>query len=480
VLWAKAIKAVPVSGISSSATINAVATDAAGNVYVTGSFSGKVTLDNLTLTATKNSTSHSSDEMTVKISATGVFVWANLEGTNLDDFCAGAVETGHGIATDGSGNVYAVGHLVSKLVRNTGNCNFACNTTQSNTAVTCVHIVKYSATGAKISERKYSNSQATGSACGVISFADNIRFGGDALYISGQVAGSVTIGNTTLNTGGESIQNVFLLKMDLNLNPIWVRSVTGSKNSCYSVGDGLFVDNNEIYLSGIFYSGTVSFGACSASTTSSTNYLAKYNASTGTCSWVAKDRIHYGFVRHPDGNIVALIRADVACCNFLTELKEISAADGSTVDSTVAVMDPNNTGVRCFSALVPTPDGFVFSQNVTGSYVLGGTTISSVNGGDFMLIRYTYPAAPLGADAAAIKTKPISNLIVDPNPASHQINILTTDKTIIGTISIYDMSRRLMYKKFIGNSQVVIDVSKFSSGMYYVKAGDLSVKFMKQ
>jgi len=480
VLWAKAIKAVAVSGTSSSASIMAVTTDGAGNLYLTGSFSAKVVFDGITLSATKNGASYTGDVMTAKMSASGSVVWAKAEGTNMDDFCAGAGEMGRGIGLDGAENVYTVGQFVYQLFKNTGKCNFACNTAQSNTAVTCVHIVKYSASGGKVFEKKLFNSQATGSACGVISFAKNIRFDGSYFYISGQVAGSVSFGNTTINTGGEGIQNVFLLKMDINGNFVWVKSVSGGKNICYGVGNGLFVDNNEIYLSGIFYGGTVSFGACSLSTTASAGYLAKYDASSGNCLWARTAAINYGIVRDPEGNLVALIRSAAGgCCNFLTELKKISPVDGSTIDSTVATMDVSTTSVSCFSGLTRAPDGFIFSQNLTGSYDLGGTTVSSTGSSDMVLVKYTFPE-PLAAQAGTLKTRLFSNLLVHPNPASDRITMRSNDNKILGNISIYDMSGRLIYKKFIGTSQTVIDLTKFSRGMYYVKSDQLSAKFMKQ
>ena len=69
-----------------------------------------------------------------------------------------------------------------------------------------------------------------------------------------------------------------------------------------------------------------------------------------------------------------------------------------------------------------------------------------------------------------------------PNPATNQITLLHNDHKILGTVSIYDMSGKMIYKKFVGSSQTTIDVKNFSAGVYYIRSDQLhtAIKFVKQ
>ena len=69
-----------------------------------------------------------------------------------------------------------------------------------------------------------------------------------------------------------------------------------------------------------------------------------------------------------------------------------------------------------------------------------------------------------------------------PNPASNQITIQNNNHRMLGTISIYDVSGKIIYKKFVENFQTTIDVKKFSTGVYCIRSDQLqaTLKFVKQ
>ena len=82
-----------------------VTVDGSGNVYATGSFSG--TADFNPGAGTANLTSNGgTDAFLVKLDSSGTYVWAKAIGGSDADI-------GHGIAVDGSGNVYATGSFSS-------------------------------------------------------------------------------------------------------------------------------------------------------------------------------------------------------------------------------------------------------------------------------------------------------------------------------------------------------------------------------
>ncbi len=71
---------------------------------------------------------------------------------------------------------------------------------------------------------------------------------------------------------------------------------------------------------------------------------------------------------------------------------------------------------------------------------------------------------------------------VYPSPATNEITIRNNTKTPLGAINIYDVSGKMVYQNFAGASQIVINVQKFASGIYYLKSGQsaTAVKFVKQ
>jgi hypothetical protein len=79
-------------------TGNAVATDSAGNVYMTGSYSGSFTPAGSSVALTS---AGGSDIFVAKYSRSGAFLWATSMG--------GAQDGAGGIAVDGSGNAFIVG-----------------------------------------------------------------------------------------------------------------------------------------------------------------------------------------------------------------------------------------------------------------------------------------------------------------------------------------------------------------------------------
>jgi hypothetical protein len=77
--------------------------------------------------------------------------------------------------------------------------------------------------------------------------------------------------------------------------------------------------------------------------------------------------------------------------------------------------------------------------------------------------------------------KNTQQISVYPNPAPTQITIQNNNNKMLGTVSIYDVSGKMIYKKFIGNSQTTIDVKSFSQGIYLIRLDQLqtTIKFIK-
>ena len=476
--YAKEINVVQVGNSPpSTVTVYDMNADGAGNAYVTGSFTGRITYGGSTFTSVKNGPDYTPDVFVLKISPSGSLVWGKVSGLNLDVPCSISKDAGKSVSIDNQGNVYVAAETVYKLLRNYI-CS-SCSGVNVGPVLSQLSILKYNSSGTKLWQKDFLNNDA-GYMCGFNPKMNGSYADGNNLYLTGYFYGSLTAGNVTLTSPNYSTSNLFLVELDANGNTIWGRSLAGAN----SVGDNVYVSNNEVYLTGIIFQGTFNFGSHTLTNATGTKgFIARYSTN-GTDLWaITPNGTTRGITRLPDGNLAALIGLARCCNNFWTMIKEISPLDGSLIDSTVAVLD-SGAKVSCSSGLAGTANGFLFSENIAGSYQFGSTTISSSHepgnpNQDMILIKYTWPA-PLGAHAATLKTEYVYTLLVDPNPATDQIKIHTIDHKVLGAVTIYDMNGRVMYQNFIRSSEVVVDIHKFSGGMYYVKADELCVKFMKQ
>lgn len=460
--------------------------DASGNIYLTGNFLGKIGFDNITLTSTKNGSTYTGDIFIVKMSSTGAVLWAKSAGTGNDGCNTG--ETAGSITTDNAGNVYITGRIVYKVFKNTTVCNEIPSPGCTNAtikSITAPYLVKYNSAGIKIWEKLYGNSQALASTSCWYNHPSGLDVSTDGLniYSTGYFYGTVTFGNATLSTGSETTSNQYLLKLDGNGNTIWGRSVTGASNGGYGVGHGLLVDGNDIYFRGLFNPGIISFGGCSL--TNSGSYLAKYS-SAGTCQWAnIQLGIPYGIVKLMNGNLAVLLRRSWSLTQWY-DTKELSPLDGSTIDSVnAATEDTATASVNGYPNIVALPDGFIFTQQLAGTYHFGSLVITSTypKGGsrDMIIIRYTYAAPPMAGRSE--KTSPsFDKLYAYPNPVVEQLTISNKDNKMLGLISIYDGSGKLIYKNFVRSYQVTVDLKNFPVGLYYLKSDHLqaAINFVKQ
>jgi|GEM_PF-2097495 len=487
--WAKMFTPLAITGGTSFSSIHGVCTDATGNVYVTGRFSGKISFGgNISLSSTKNGTTYTGDIFTLKMSPAGTVLWAKSVGTANDGCNAG--ESGNSVAVDNSGNVYATGQIVFKVFKNTTICNEIVQggpscTNATSKSITCPYVVKYNAAGTKIWEKKYGNNGAlAGTSCwSNHPRGTDIGTDGSNIYVTGYFYGNVDFGNGFLNTGSETVSNTFLIKLNESGSSIWSRSVTGSANSTYGgggLGDDLFVDGNDLYLGGLYY-GNISFGTCSLPSSSPPTFLAKYSSS-GTCQWaIPLGGTSYGVVRHPNGNLAMLQRG-----RFYS-IMELSPLDGTIIDSTVTPLEDTATGsAGGYPSLTSLPDGFIFSQMVTGTYHFGELTITAsvpLGGGwaDMMLIQYTSSTPPSASKGSSTKEILRTGIVLYPNPATNQVTVKNRYSKPLGWVYIYDGSGKMIYRSLIASSFAIIDLKNFTSGVYYMRSDQIetAIKFLK-
>ncbi|MBH8568779.1 hypothetical protein KB206_07795 [Microvirga sp. STS02] len=192
VLWATQL-----DGGGSAYTIH-VATDAAGNAYLVGTFSSAVTFSGTTLTPVGNNP----DSYLAKFDPQGTMQWVRQGGS-------GTWATS--IATDASGNVAVAGYSDTAAafggapLAGSGMCYY-----------------KFSPAGTILQARRVATAQGT--------FTTEMALaldGAGNAYLAGGFIGTTTFGSLTLTSGGGYYYG-FLCKLDATGTPVWVRRTGGA------------------------------------------------------------------------------------------------------------------------------------------------------------------------------------------------------------------------------------------------------------
>lgn len=255
-------------------TSESMATDAEGNVYITGIFFGGVDFDFWGLDMHNVNTTLGEDAFLVKYDAEGNFLWAKnicgITGSHSQNKASG-----YAVAVDAAGgNVYVTGYF-------DGTADFdpsAQVLSYTTAGDRDIFLTKYSAEG------DFLDVKIIGGAGRDAGVAIDIDGSGN-VYLAGYFTYAVDFdpSGQTVNLTSGGNRDIFLAKYDANIGLIWAKSMPGAGlDLAYAV----VVDGaNNVYLAGAF-EGTVDFDP-SASTVNRTSqgasdiFLAKYDANGG-------------------------------------------------------------------------------------------------------------------------------------------------------------------------------------------------------
>jgi hypothetical protein len=235
------------------------AMDATGNLYVVGTFEGKVRLGGTTLFPHVR---HATNVFVTKLDPAGRVVWASSAG--------GYYDHGYGVAVDAGGDVLVTGRFEREA--HFGGIKRSCATTY------CFFVAKYSGGNGQVIWLTSGGGRGTDANIGYSVTADPA---GD-VYVAGSCTGSTAVGSTVADCGAARLLVARLSGADGR--PLWAR-IAGGPSVSWGADVALGRDG-AVHVVGAF-AGDLELDAVKLSS-SGTNYspvVIKLTASTGDAVW---------------------------------------------------------------------------------------------------------------------------------------------------------------------------------------------------
>ena len=195
---------------------NHIATDAGGNTYVTGYYSGTAFFDAQVIISLGGK-----DAFLVKYNAAGNAQWAaTIGGTGNDE--------GSAVSVDGSGNIYVAGFYASPSITTTAGI-------LNNSGGEDIFFLKYNSSGTLLNAVKAGGSGYE-KCLGICNDASG------NLYATGYIAGTqgCSFGSTTLT--GTGVSSMFIAKYNSSLAAQWASKAGGLGASGNVRGTSIAVD----------------------------------------------------------------------------------------------------------------------------------------------------------------------------------------------------------------------------------------------
>lgn len=206
-----------------------ITTDNMGNVYTVGEFFGTVDFNGGVGTTTLSTAN--SDVFITKYDNNGNFIWAkNFRGGSVEEVS---------IAVDNLNNLYITGGFSGTVDFDPGT---SINNQISNGGFD-IYVVKLNSSGNFIWSKKIGG---TNNEKGL-----DIKVS-SSIFITGKYAGTVDFdpGSSAINMTSLGNNDVFVLKLDLNGNYIWIKSMGGTSED---YGNSIILDAfDNVYTTGLF------------------------------------------------------------------------------------------------------------------------------------------------------------------------------------------------------------------------------------
>lgn len=462
----------------SSCSIMDITRDNAGNIYITGSYYGRISLGNTTLTSLKQGAYPTIDIFVAKLNANGSFSWAKSLGSKDGD------DLPYTIALDGSNNVVIGGLYASK----SSTCGWGLSARD-------IYVAKLANAGQVLWEKKFKRGIP---ACGSSDLVRDLAIDASgSILICGSYSGTFSFGNgSSLSiTSINGTSDAFVAKLNSSGATQWVKSAGGT-----GTDDATAIHNDasgNVYIAGGYGAGTgggIAFGNLSLPATigGSDPFVAKYNAS-GTPLWAVNPDPEAYSIKRIAPYSGALLIAD-GRIGFQT----LSLADGTTL-STIPFegngpiyFNPDMTGLFTLMDLEVAGSGYLFTLIAQcGTISIGGTILNATcddcsvdcNG---LLDNFLVRTGSGGLIAPPIEENPLVDLSVHvshegftifPNPASDEAHVVRHHPSDKGVFTFTDQLGRIVHIEYMqeGQTEANISLQHMISGVYFVSSTTMVV-----
>jgi hypothetical protein len=352
-----------------------VATDAAGNFYVTGYFAGTVDFGPGP-GVTKLTALGKSDAFVAKYTAAGTLLWVRSFGGPGSSNST----SGDDLKVDAAGNAYVAMDF-------TGPINIA-GTTFTGAGTSDSVMVKVDSSGTVRWARQAGRSAAASSE-GINGIA--IDTAGD-VYATGWFHGTATFaGRSLTSAAGSSSNDAFFIKLDQNGTADWVQQLGGSKGD--NEGYGMAADAaGNVYATGWFQGTATIAGQTLTGAGNITGFLVQLAAGTGAVRWTRTqdsgkgDDLLYRVAVDAAGNVYTAGTFENTLTLGTTRLTSAGDHDGFVAEYTSGGTVPwatrmGGTGNDGASNITVDAAGNVYASGwFQGTATFGGTSLTSANG----------------------------------------------------------------------------------------------------
>lgn len=328
--WARRVNGPSVIG---SCDARGIAVDTQGNIIVTGFFSGTITAETHTLTATAG-IGGPTDIFLMKYDPSGNYIWSNKSGNSGSDFA-------YDVLTDNSNDIYITGYLTS------GATNIGTLSVNTGTGSTRAFYAKFNSNGNAICVKSIGSPSGLNSTQG---FQLALSTTSD-VFILGNFTGTFSIGSNTISSLG--LTDAFVCKLvNDNTNShntvSWIKTFGGTSTDLSTIDNCILVNNNNLYIAASL-SNNLTVETTTITGDAQDAYILKLDLN-GSLSWIEK----FGGTSADDVMGISAIGSDV----FVTgKISNTSLGSNSLVEKGY---------IGKFSEGGPT----VFSQNISNDLQL--------------------------------------------------------------------------------------------------------------
>ena len=507
-----------------------ICSDATGNTYVTGYFSGKFHIGDSTFYSRGYS-----DIFVAKFDSSGHLVWAKQAG-------GGRQSKGKAIALDGAGNIYITGHFMDTTYFDT--TQVVSNDTSTAITPGDVFVAKYNTNGKLIwvvqgggkyddegwaitvdkirgclyvtgffadGGRQYSTAtfeniiltsprdygtfltkydtagnvlwaKSAGGKRGSRGSGVNVDNHGNVFMVGNLAYPSGYFGTIQLFTVNNSADGVFIAKYDSSGNALWARAA-GGEFVMYGISCATDSIGN-VYITGESCNENTHFGSVTLHNVnvmpaaSFHAYLAKYDTS-GTVQWandVTRDNIDYS-----SGNGIIVDKAGNSyTTGYYSYYCSVKPGDSvwsysSAYDVLVTKYDANGNGIWATHGGPGEGNGIAI-DGIGNLYVtgfvgdaarFGANTLPAATHEDMLLARLSLSTPPYVGIPQIHETA--SGITVYPNPSSGSINIKSSKSGFTG-IRLTDPLGRIVYQQdyVMAIQSAAVHLPNLAAGVYYL------------